>query len=50
MDIMKKAGAFFAYGDIKLGQGRENAKEYLVQHPETAAEIESKIRAETINR
>lgn len=50
LDIMKKSGAFYAYGDIKLGQGRENAKEYLVLHPEMAAEIESKIRAETINR
>lgn len=43
--LVKKAGAFFTYGEIKLGQGRENAKEYLKQHPEVASELESKIRA-----
>lgn len=43
--LVKKAGAFFTYGDVKLGQGRENAKEYLKQHPELASELESKIRA-----
>jgi len=42
--LIKKAGAFFTYGDKKLGQGRENAKEYLRQHPEVASELESKIR------
>lgn len=43
--LLKKAGAFFAYGDVKLGQGRENAKDYLRQHPELAAELEGAIRA-----
>jgi recombination protein RecA len=43
--LIKKAGAFFAYGDAKLGQGRENAKDYLKQHPELAAQLEDKIRA-----
>ncbi|NWF77105.1 MAG: recombinase RecA [Chloroflexi bacterium] len=43
--LIKKAGAFFTYGDKKLGQGRENAKDYLRQHPEIASELESKIRA-----
>ncbi len=43
--LIKKAGAFFTYGDKKLGQGRENAKDYLRQHPEAASELESKIRA-----
>jgi recombination protein RecA len=47
LDVVKKAGTFFTYGDIKLGQGRENSKEYLVQHPEVAAEIEAKIKATT---
>jgi recombination protein RecA len=45
MGLVKKAGAFFTYGDVKLGQGRENAKEYLRQHPDLAAELEKKIRA-----
>jgi recombination protein RecA len=42
---IKKAGAFFTYGDTKLGQGRENAKDYLRQHPELASQLESTIRA-----
>jgi len=44
---IKKAGAFFTYGDTKLGQGRENAKDYLRQHPELASQIESTLRAST---
>lgn len=48
-DVVKKAGAFFAYGEAKLGQGRENAKEYLTQHPEVATEIEAKIKAATVS-
>jgi len=43
--IVKKAGSFFTYGEIKLGQGRETAKDYLSQHPELASEIEHQIRA-----
>jgi recombination protein RecA len=43
--VIKKAGAFFIYGDTKLGQGRENAKDYLRQHPELASQLESTIRA-----
>ena len=42
--VIKKAGAFFTYGEAKLGQGRENAKEYLKQHPELAVQIENEIR------
>jgi recombination protein RecA len=44
---IKKAGAFFTYGDTKLGQGRENAKDYLRQHPELASQLENTIRAST---
>jgi recombination protein RecA len=43
--IVDKAGSWFSYGSERIGQGRENAKSYLRQHPETAAEIEQKIRA-----
>ncbi len=43
--ILKKSGAFFTYGDTKLGQGRENAKDYLRQNPDIAAELEARIRA-----
>ena len=45
MDIITKRGAFFAYGDVKLGQGRENGKDFLRDHPEIANEIEGVIRA-----
>jgi recombination protein RecA len=45
--VIKKAGAFFTYGDTKLGQGRENAKDYLRQHSELASQLESTIRAST---
>ncbi len=45
MGTVKKAGAFFSYGDIRLGQGKESAKEYLAQNHELAKEIEQRIRA-----
>lgn len=45
MGIVKKTGSFFSFGDSRLGQGRENAKTYLKQHPEIAAEIEQQIRS-----
>jgi recombination protein RecA len=44
MGIVKKAGAFFSMGDTRLGQGRENAKEFLRAHPEVADGIETQIR------
>lgn len=44
MGIIKKLGAFFSYGDTRLGQGRENAREFLRQHAEIASQIESAIR------
>jgi recombination protein RecA len=45
LGLVKKAGAFFSYGELRLGQGRENAREYLRQNPELAQEIEQNIRA-----
>lgn len=44
-DIIAKSGAWFSYNDEKLGQGRENVKEYLRNNPNLAKEIEGKIRA-----
>jgi len=44
LDIIDKSGAWFSYGAEKLGQGKENAKEYLKTHPELAHEIEQKIK------
>jgi recombination protein RecA len=46
--ILKKAGAFFSYGDIRLGQGKESAKQYLSQNPELAQEIEKQLRASAV--
>ena len=43
--ILKKAGAFYSYGDTRLGQGRENSKDFLSQHPEIAESIEARVRA-----
>jgi recombination protein RecA len=42
--LVKKSGAWFTYGEVRLGQGRENAKQYLREHPEVADEIESRLR------
>ena len=45
MKIVEKSGAWFSYKGERIGQGRENAKEYLETNPEVMAEIESRIRA-----
>lgn len=45
LDIVQKSGAWFNYGDVRLGQGRDNAKEYLRQNPELAEEIAAKVMA-----
>lgn len=45
LGLMQKAGAFLSYGDIRLGQGRESAKQYLAQNSELAQEIEQRVRA-----
>lgn len=44
MDIVDKSGAWFAYNGEKIGQGRENAKEFLLKNPEIMKEIEQKVR------
>ena len=44
--IIEKAGAWFSYKGDKIGQGRENAKIFLKEHPDIADEIENKIRAD----
>ena len=45
MEIIKKSGAFFSYGETRLGQGRENAKDLLKQYPDLARQIELEIRS-----
>ncbi|WP_277656274.1 recombinase RecA [Seleniivibrio woodruffii] len=43
--FINKAGAWFSYGDAKIGQGKENSRSWLKDNPEAAAELEAKIRA-----
>jgi recombination protein RecA len=44
MDLIEKRGAYYSYGEARLGQGRENAKEFLRGNPELTLEIENKVR------
>jgi recombination protein RecA len=48
LGIIKKSGAFFSFGDVRLGQGRENAKQYLSQNPELAEKIEQQVKASAV--
>ena len=45
INLVNKSGAWYAYNGDKIGQGRENAKSYLAEHPEVMAELEAKVRA-----
>ncbi|MDA0988101.1 MAG: recombinase RecA [Chloroflexi bacterium] len=47
---IKKSGSFYSYGEVRLGQGREAAKEYLVQHQELSKEVEGLIRDSAAHR
>jgi recombination protein RecA len=49
LDIVTKRGAFFSYGDVRLGQGRENAKEFLRQNVDLCNEIEVGVRARAMS-
>jgi recombination protein RecA len=49
LEVITKRGAFFSYGDIRIGQGRENAKEYLRNNPELMAEIEGVVRQKALS-
>jgi recombination protein RecA len=42
-DLVSKSGSFFSYGELRLGQGRSNTKQFLAENPETAREIEAKL-------
>jgi recombination protein RecA len=48
LEIIQKRGAFFSYGDLRLGQGRENAKEFLRQNMDVSNEIEAVIRQKAL--
>jgi recombination protein RecA len=42
--VVDKSGSWFSYGDMRLGQGRENAKQFLADNPDLMAEVEAKVR------
>lgn len=42
--LVSKSGTWLSYGDTRLGQGRENARSFLKEHPEIASELEEKLR------
>ncbi|MCJ7695514.1 MAG: recombinase RecA [Anaerolineaceae bacterium] len=48
LSIVDKRGSYYSYGDVRLGQGRENSKEFLKQNPELSAEIESIVRQQAL--
>ncbi len=48
LDIIEKRGSWYSDGDLRLGQGRENTKEYLQQNPELAAEVEKAVREQAL--
>lgn len=50
LELITKSGAWYSYGDVRLGQGKEKAKEYLKDNPQLLQEIENKIRAMTIKQ
>jgi recombination protein RecA len=43
-EVVQKSGAWFSYGEVRLGQGRENAKQFLQENPQLAAEVEAKVK------
>jgi recombination protein RecA len=47
--ILAKSGAWYSYNGERLGQGRENVKDFLRQHPDISREIENKIREKVLN-
>jgi len=49
LDIVSKRGSFYAYGDIRLGQGRENCKDFLRENPDLAAEVEMAVRQQALS-
>ena len=48
-EIIEKRGSYYSLGDTKLGQGRENAKEFLRENPQMAYEIEQTVRSLTLS-
>ncbi len=49
MDIVQKSGSWFSMGDERIGQGANSVKEYLMAHPDIAADVEAKVRSQLLN-
>ena len=47
-NIVNKAGSWYSYGKDRIGQGKENVRQYLMEHPDTAAEVEAQLRAKLL--
>lgn len=47
-EIVEKSGSWYSYGEVRIGQGKENARKFLIDNPDMAAEIEEKIRADAV--
>ncbi|MFN9477538.1 MAG: recombinase RecA [Rickettsiales bacterium] len=48
-DFIEKSGSWFSYGDVRIGQGRENAKQYMTDNPAVAEELSEKIKTQLLN-
>ena len=48
MDLIKKAGAFYSYKEVRIGQGRDNARQYILEHPVIFDELDTAIREKMI--
>lgn len=48
-DIINKSGAWYSYGDNRIGQGRENARKFLIDNPDITEEIYERVRKEVLN-
>ena len=49
LDVVEKRGSFYSYGDVRLGQGRENSKSFLRENPELMAEIDNAVRQQALS-
>ncbi|SVC89899.1 uncharacterized protein METZ01_LOCUS342753 [marine metagenome] len=45
LNVVDKSGAWYSYGDLRMGQGKENARQFLVDNPDVADEVDGQVRA-----
>ena len=49
LNVIDKSGSWFSYGDVRIGQGRENAKQYMKDNPAVAEELSEKIKTQLLS-